>query len=89
MRPRIADPRGGMSEDERDAPAAADGPRGAAARYMPCRAGGVPHEAPAAREEMPLGPDALRPGRIWSRSAASGCGPGGLAGRERQDAAPS
>jgi hypothetical protein len=30
MRPRIADPRSDMSQDERDAPAAADGPRGAA-----------------------------------------------------------
>ena len=32
MRSRIADPRSDMSQDERDAPAAADGPRGAAPR---------------------------------------------------------
>ena len=30
MRPPIADPRSDMSQDERDAPAAAGGPRGAA-----------------------------------------------------------
>jgi hypothetical protein len=67
MRSRIADRRSDMSQDERDAPAVADGPRRGSG-YMPCRADGVPHEAPAAKEEIPLGSDALRPGRILSRS---------------------
>jgi hypothetical protein len=67
VRPRIADPRSDMSQDERDAPAAADGPRGAApgtCHAEPPVCGMVP----AAEEEIPLGSGALRLGRILSRS---------------------
>ena len=67
MRSRIADPRSGMSQDERGAPAAADGPSGA----IP----GTCHADPtvcgmrvaAAKGEIPLGSKALRR-RILSRS---------------------
>jgi hypothetical protein len=71
MRPRIANPRSGMSQDERDAPAAADGPRGAAPRYTPCRADCVQPEVPAAKKEIPLGADALRPARPFADTAAT------------------
>ena len=50
MRPRIANPRSDMSQDERDAPAATDGPRGAAPRYTPRRADCVRLGAPAKKE---------------------------------------
>jgi hypothetical protein len=54
MRPRIANPRSGMSQGERDAPAAADGPRGTAPRYTPRRADRVRLGA-LAKKEIPLG----------------------------------
>ena len=47
MRSRIADPRSDMSQDERDAPEAADG-RAARPRVHVMRAGCVRHEVPAA-----------------------------------------
>jgi hypothetical protein len=88
MRPRIADPRSGMSRDERDAPAAADGPaRRGSAGYMPCRAGCARHGARGrGRDTARVGRSAPRqdPAAIGLRPAADPAAWPGVSGRMRR-----